>query len=78
MNLVFCVLTVLKYPAHRIRLYLVIRCNAIRTDSETSLDTLAKEVTRILTELNLCRQWRSQSFYAIRYSVSLKRITQVA
>jgi len=65
MNLVFCVLTVLKYPAHHSRPLLVIHCIASRTDSKTSLDTLAKRVILILTEVNLGRQWRSQSFYAI-------------
>jgi hypothetical protein len=78
MNLVFCVLTVLKYPARHSRHYLVICCIASRTDSENSLLTLAKRIPLILTELNLGRQWRSQSFYAISYSVSLKRITQLA
>jgi hypothetical protein len=75
MNLVFCVRTVHKYPARHGRLYLVICCTASRTDSETSLDTLAKRITLILTELILGRQWR---IYAIIYCVSLKRITNLA
>jgi len=78
MNLVFCVLMVLKNPARHSRHYLVIRCMASRTDSENSLLMLAKRIPLLLTELNLGLQWCRQSFYAISYSVSLKRITQLA